>query len=126
MPDRSADSNRENVTVAVATAAGQLRHCLGDLDHLWDTVSVIARRAWGDAPPISEVQNLQRFDELRQRLDGLADALALIERAMRGEGGEALPATLASLPLGALAQAFAAAYGVEARMRSDGNDFELF
>ncbi|MBF0374673.1 MAG: hypothetical protein HQL39_14815 [Alphaproteobacteria bacterium] len=126
MPDRPSESNRENITLAIATAAGQLRHCLEEIDTLYDAVSTIAQRAWGDSPPAAEVRELQRFDHLRQRVDGLTEALGLVEAEMRGQGSGDLRRTLASLPLGALAQAFAAAYDLPAPKPSEDDEFELF
>ncbi|MBF0335410.1 MAG: hypothetical protein HQL40_17485 [Alphaproteobacteria bacterium] len=126
MPDRPGESNQENVALAVATAAGQLRHCLGEIDELYDAVSAIAQRAWGCSPPAAEVRELQRFDHLRQRIDGLAGALTLVEAELRGQGAVDLRQTLVSLPLGALAQAFAAAYDLPAPKPSEDDDFELF
>lgn len=77
----------------------------------------------GETAPVDVIRRMQAFDLLRQRVDLLAEALAVLEATPSADLAQTVPACLT---LASLRQDFAAALGVAAESTADGEEIELF
>ena len=77
----------------------------------------------GDAVSDEQVRQMQAFDLLRQRIELLAEVLAVLETTPSDDLARAVPACLT---LATLRQDFSSALGVEENVSEDGEEIELF
>lgn len=103
----------------LAAARSELGRIGDDQQQLADDLSELL----GEAAPVDVIRRLQAFDLLHQRVDLLAEVLAVLEATPSADLAEAVPACLT---LGRLRDDFATALGVAGEAAEDGDEIELF
>ncbi len=103
----------------LAATRRELRRIGEDQQQLADDLAELL----GETASVDVIRRMQTFALLRQRVDLLAEALAVLEAMPSADLAEAVPTCLT---LASLRQDFAAALGVAAEAGEDGEEIELF